>query len=92
MDVLVKTLLFGNSFLTVVNPARLVPIKFEIYQSDQGFYHRIYKQVGMSGANLGQVFQVWVFEEQKSWDKQTAVTTVADYVNYCKTIYESAGT
>ncbi|MGG4608702.1 hypothetical protein [Providencia sp. Me31A] len=91
MDVLVKTLLFGNSFLTVVNPARLVPIKFEIYQSDQGFYHRIYKQVGISGANLGQVFQVWAFEEQKSWDKQTIVTTVEDYASYCKVIYESAG-
>ncbi|WP_369311010.1 hypothetical protein [Providencia rettgeri] len=90
MDVLVKTMLFGNSFQTVANPARLVPIKFEIYQSDQGFYHRIYKEVGMSGANLGQVFRVWAFEEQTSWDKQTKNTTLDEYVSYCKSLYTQA--
>lgn len=91
MDILVKTILFGNSFQTAPNPARLVPIKFEIYQSDQGFYHRIYKEVGMSGANLGQVFRVWAFEEQKSWDKQTKNTTLDEYANYCNDLYTQAG-
>ncbi|WP_255586336.1 MULTISPECIES: hypothetical protein [Providencia] len=91
MDILVRTILFGNSFQTAPNPARLVPIKFEIYQSDQGFYHRIYKEVGMSGANLGQVFRVWAFEEQKSWDKQTKNTTLDEYANYCNDLYTQAG-
>ncbi|MEX6225252.1 hypothetical protein AB6F55_10640 [Providencia hangzhouensis] len=59
MDILEKTLVFGNDFMTTTNPARLVAFKFEIYRSEQGFYHRIYKEVGMSGANLGQLFKVW---------------------------------
>lgn len=88
MDVLVKTLLFGNEFLTVTNPARLVPFKFEIYQSEQGFYHRIYKEVGLSGANLGQLFKVWAFEEQKSGSEQSLNTTLDEYIQYCRTIYE----
>ena len=91
MDILVKTILFGNSFQTEPNPARLIPIKFEIYQSNQGFYHRIYKEVGMSGANVGQVFRVWAFEEQKSWDKQTKNTTVDEYANYCNSLFMQAG-
>ncbi|MEX6202615.1 hypothetical protein AB6G29_11015 [Providencia hangzhouensis] len=65
MDILEKTLLFGNDFLTTTNPARLVPFKFEIYRSEQGFYHRIYKQVGMSGANFGQTFEVWLLKNRK---------------------------
>ena len=89
MDVLVKTLLFGNEFLTATNPARLIPFKFEIYQSEQGFYHRIYKEVGLSGANLGQLFKVWAFEEQKSAPEQTLNTTLEEYVKYCRAIYES---
>ncbi|HHE6469218.1 TPA: hypothetical protein ACPFI9_001114 [Providencia rettgeri] len=92
MDILEKTLLFGNDFLTTTNPARLVPFKFEIYRSEQGLYHRVYKQVGMSGANFGQTFQVWAFEEQKSWDKQTDDTTVDEYIQHCQDIYKRNNT
>ncbi len=88
MDVLIKTLLFGNEFSTVVNPARLVPFKFEIYQSENGWYHRMYKEVGMSGANLGQLFKVWAFEEQIHWDQQTEKTTVEDYAQHCQNLYD----
>ncbi|WP_374448082.1 hypothetical protein [Providencia sp.] len=45
----------------------------------------------MSGANLGQVFRVWAFEEQKSWDKQTKNTTLDEYANYCNDLYTQAG-
>ncbi|APC12069.1 MULTISPECIES: hypothetical protein [Providencia] len=88
MDILEKTLVFGNDFMTTTNPARLVAFKFEIYRSEQGFYHRIYKEVGMSGANLGQLFKVWAFEEQKCWEKQTSTTTLDEYVQYCQDIYK----
>ncbi|ELX8378041.1 hypothetical protein AB7W88_00560 [Providencia vermicola] len=88
MDILVKTLVFGNEFATVENPARLVPFKFEIYQSPNGFYHRMYKEVGMSGANLGQNFKVWAFEEQRAQDNKTADMTLESYIQHCQDIYD----
>lgn len=88
MDILVKTLVFGNEFSTAENPARLVPIKFEIYQSTKGLYHRMYKEVGMSGANFGQAFKVWAFEEQRIGDHQSGEMTVENYVQYCQNIYD----
>lgn len=88
MDILVKTLIFGNDFATVENPARLVPFKFEIYQSSNGYYHRMYKEVGMSGANLGQLFKVWGFEEQKMHDKQSGEITLEGYIQHCQDIYD----
>lgn len=87
MDILVKTLVFGNEFMTVENPARLVLFKFEIYQSPTGFYHRMYKEVGMSGANLGQAFTVWAFEEQKAHRDPSGEITLEKYIQHCQDIY-----
>ncbi|KLN96757.1 hypothetical protein [Moellerella wisconsensis] len=87
MDTLVTTLVFGNDFINAVNPARLIPFKFEIYQNDQGFYHRMYKEVGMAAANLGQVYKVWAFEEQKSWEHGNKQIQLADYIAHCQDLY-----
>ncbi|EMI5489147.1 hypothetical protein REJ26_004447 [Providencia stuartii] len=87
MDILIKTLVFGNEFATVENPARLVPFKFEIYQSPTGLYHRMYKEVGMSGANLGQNFKVWAFEEQRMQNNQSG-ETLESYIQHCQDIYD----
>ncbi|MEX6035202.1 hypothetical protein [Providencia hangzhouensis] len=46
----------------------------------------------MSGANFGQTFEVWAFEEQKSWDKQTDHTTVDEYIQHCQDIYKRNNT
>ncbi|EKT56275.1 hypothetical protein [Providencia sneebia] len=88
MDILVKTLIFGNDFDTVENPARLVPFKFEIYQSETRYYHRMYKEVGLSGANFGQAFKLWAFEEQKTFGSSSDDVTLEDYIKHCQDIYD----